>query len=143
MDGVAPVPNMCVRLGRWETAPDVRAMRWLPHPGFYAPRTNANKQSANRRPTIVLRNTRLSELLYCVSNLKKLRKNMNILIFLLLASCNPLPANKEFQNPLNPCQVCVCRQTNRPDVKITCQESPQCGECDAIASNRWEYGFCK
>ncbi|XP_026331607.1 uncharacterized protein LOC113238960 isoform X2 [Hyposmocoma kahamanoa] len=42
------------------------------------------------------------------------------------ASCNPLPVNKEFQNPLNPCQVCVCQQTSRHDVKITCQESPQC-----------------
>ncbi|CAG4985394.1 unnamed protein product [Colias eurytheme] len=45
-------------------------------------------------------------------------------------SCSPLPQDTPFQNPLNPCQVCVCSQVfnpiGQPDVFIECQDIPQC-----------------
>ncbi|XP_050354970.1 uncharacterized protein LOC126776473 isoform X2 [Nymphalis io] len=46
------------------------------------------------------------------------------------ASCAPLPENVPFQNPLNPCQICICKRSfnvfGQPDVLIQCEENPQC-----------------
>ncbi|KAG6460003.1 hypothetical protein O3G_MSEX011718 [Manduca sexta] len=45
-------------------------------------------------------------------------------------SCSPLPSGQPFQNPLNPCQICICRETvtwqGEPDVHIECQQNPEC-----------------
>ncbi|CAH2986070.1 unnamed protein product [Chilo suppressalis] len=45
-------------------------------------------------------------------------------------SCSPLPSNQVFENPLNPCQICICREIidafGNIDVKIECEENLQC-----------------
>ncbi|CAH2095542.1 unnamed protein product [Euphydryas editha] len=47
-------------------------------------------------------------------------------------SCAPLPENVPFQNPLNPCQICICEKTfnvfGQLDIQIQCKEDPLCGE---------------
>ncbi|KAG7309500.1 hypothetical protein JYU34_005471 [Plutella xylostella] len=45
--------------------------------------------------------------------------------------CEPyLPINEQFQNPFNPCQLCICRevltQLGQLDVDIVCDQNPQC-----------------
>ncbi|RVE43471.1 hypothetical protein evm_011869 [Chilo suppressalis] len=45
-------------------------------------------------------------------------------------TCSPLPSNQVFENPLNPCQICICREIidafGNIDVKIECEENLQC-----------------
>ncbi|CAH0731282.1 unnamed protein product, partial [Brenthis ino] len=45
-------------------------------------------------------------------------------------SCDPLPTETPFENPLNPCQICICKPIvnvfGQPDVQIQCDENPQC-----------------
>ncbi|XP_045517552.1 uncharacterized protein LOC123709959 isoform X2 [Pieris brassicae] len=45
-------------------------------------------------------------------------------------SCSPLPDDTPFQNPLNPCQICICAHVfnaiGQPDIQIDCQETPAC-----------------
>ncbi|KPI97630.1 hypothetical protein RR46_07377 [Papilio xuthus] len=51
-------------------------------------------------------------------------------------SCYPLPTETPFENPLNPCQICVCHLTldvyGQRDVQIACQENPECSITDII-----------
>ncbi|XP_045779372.1 uncharacterized protein LOC123876960 isoform X2 [Maniola jurtina] len=45
-------------------------------------------------------------------------------------SCSPLPSNTPFENPLNPCQTCICQNIinafGQVDVQIKCEENPIC-----------------
>ncbi|XP_039760238.1 uncharacterized protein LOC120633906 isoform X2 [Pararge aegeria] len=45
-------------------------------------------------------------------------------------SCSPLPTNTPFENPLNPCQTCICNKVvnvyGQEDVQIKCEENPSC-----------------
>ncbi|XP_047511124.1 uncharacterized protein LOC125053673 isoform X2 [Pieris napi] len=45
-------------------------------------------------------------------------------------SCSPLPEDTPFENPLNPCQICICAHVfnaiGQPDIQIDCQENPEC-----------------
>ncbi|CAK1546848.1 unnamed protein product [Leptosia nina] len=45
-------------------------------------------------------------------------------------SCSPLPDDTPFQNPLNPCQICICQHVfnaiGQPDIQINCEENPDC-----------------
>ncbi|VVC94735.1 unnamed protein product [Leptidea sinapis] len=45
-------------------------------------------------------------------------------------SCSPLPEDTPFENPLNPCQICVCKHVfnaiGQTDIQIECQDNPQC-----------------
>ncbi|XP_022815166.1 proline-rich extensin-like protein EPR1 isoform X2 [Spodoptera litura] len=45
------------------------------------------------------------------------------------ASCSPLPNGQPFTNPLHPCQICTCKESDvsgNVDVQIECKENPQC-----------------
>ena len=45
------------------------------------------------------------------------------------ATCNPLPSGQPFTNPLHPCQICICTESDmsgKGDVQIECKENPQC-----------------
>ncbi|XP_045487036.1 uncharacterized protein LOC123689722 isoform X3 [Pieris rapae] len=45
-------------------------------------------------------------------------------------SCSPLPEDTPFQNPLNPCQICICAHVynaiGQLDIQIDCQDNPEC-----------------
>ncbi|KAJ2954933.1 hypothetical protein O0L34_g3263 [Tuta absoluta] len=44
------------------------------------------------------------------------------------AACAPLPFAEPFQQPLNPCRICMCQKRNNlsNEVYVTCTEDPQC-----------------
>lgn len=44
--------------------------------------------------------------------------------------------NRPFQNPLNPCQICVCKGSSAlEDIQIMCLENPQCGNYTSTRNN--------
>ncbi|CAK1594214.1 unnamed protein product [Parnassius mnemosyne] len=45
-------------------------------------------------------------------------------------SCDPMPTEEPFENPTNPCEICVCHVIDdvfgNSDTKVVCQENPEC-----------------